>query len=323
MRSFKLAFFSATLAVLAVAAQAQTTVVHPGEMHGWAFANENTSGGQHGGFTNGPGTPPLGSGSAYLKLTATNEGLVLGTYAHAGTPLAALTTLKYSTYRSTPGSGVQAPALQFNVDFDGSDTWQGRLVFEPYQTPGNTVVTGEWQEWDALAGRWWATRAPYNSQFGQSSPKTLQQILLLYPNARIRVSDGPILFKVGSGWLFEGAVDNFTIGVNGANTTYDFELEAPDADGDGVPDYLDHCVNSDTRQFVDTGNGNTSVANTRDANGCFLQDDVNEMQANSANHGQYVSAVTKWANALRASGAITQQQRNELVNGAARSNIGK
>jgi hypothetical protein len=294
-----------SLAALGVVAQADTIVVHPGNLNGWGFAAENTNSGQNGGFRVGPGMPPAGSGSAFLNLTNTNQGMILGTYNHAGTRLADITQLTYSTFRSSPGAGAQAPSLQFNVDFDGSDTWQGRLVFEPYQTPGNTVVTGVWQEWDALAGNWWATRAPYSTQFSQSNPVSWNDILAAYPNARIRVSDGPILFKVGSGWLFEGSVDNFTIGVSGNNTTYDFEA-------------------GDSRPSVDTGSGDTGVPNVfLPGDNAYIQDLVNAAQLNARNHGQYVSAITHLANRLSKAGIITNQQAAALKNGAARSDIGK
>jgi len=322
MANIRLALITLSLAAISIA-QAANVVVYPGQPNGWGFADDNGNGGT-GGFQVGPGAPPAGTGSAYFNLTASNQGIVLGTFAFAGTPLSQLTTLKYWTYRTSPLLGVTAPSLQFNVDFTGTDAFQGRLVFEPYQTPGNTVLAGTWQEWNALAGRWWATRAPYNSQFGQSSPMTLPQILALYPNARIKLTDGFLGFKAGSGWTsFDGNVDMFTLGVNGNNTTFDFEANAPDTDGDGVGDDVDHCINSDMRPFVDAGNGPTSIPNIMDDNGCFLQDDINEMADNAQNHGQYVSAVTKWSKALADAGVITNKQRAELVSAAGRSNVGK
>jgi hypothetical protein len=51
-------------------------------------------------------------------------------------------------------------------------------------------------------------------------------VLANWPTARIHPTDGPIVLKAGSNWAgFNGNVDNLTIGVNGADITYDFEPE--------------------------------------------------------------------------------------------------
>jgi hypothetical protein len=97
-----------------------------------------------------------------------------------------------------------------------------------------------------------------------------------------------------------------------------------DSDNDGVPDDVDHCVPSVLGGFVDVGSGPTSIANNGvDANGCSIQDLVNECQDNAKNHGQYVSCIAQLANDLRKSGAITNKQSTEMKNGAAKSQVGK
>jgi hypothetical protein len=55
----------------------------------------------------------------------------------------------------------------------------------------------------------------------QSSSCTWSSILSGFPDATI---SGAVVLKAGSGWSsFDGNVDGLTIGVNGSDTTYDFE----------------------------------------------------------------------------------------------------
>lgn len=215
---------------------AATNVIYPGNQQGWAFFDDNGNGGS-GSFVNGPATPPLGVGSAELSVSASNQGYALVESAFAGTKLADLTTLSYWTYQDPSNvSNATAIALQFNVDKDVTDTdnsWQGRIVYEPYVNNGGTVPLGTWTKWDALNGgnaKWWLTKSStvFGGNCPQSNPCTLSQLLTLYPNIGIHPTLGAVIFKAGSGWSsFSGNVDDFTIGINGTDTTYDFEAQAP------------------------------------------------------------------------------------------------
>jgi len=205
-----------------VAAAASTVVVSKGNPHGWFFFNEGATG--SGAFVTGPGSTPLGLGSAHLVVDTTGRES-LGTFSAAGTALAAFTTLTYSSYQANPGTGNEATFLQFDIDYDLSDTdtsYQGRLVFVP---PEASVLTGTWQSWDALAGKWWASRAPGNTVCPQSSPCTIPQVLTAFPNAGVLADTGVLLFRAGgpSPGGFDGNVDAFTVGISGNDTTYDFE----------------------------------------------------------------------------------------------------
>jgi hypothetical protein len=205
---------------------AQPTVVSPANMHGWGFLQETPTG--TGSLVAGPGAAPLGTGSARFQLGATG-GELLGTVAFAGTRLDDIQFLSYSTYMpSSSPSTVQAPSLQFDMDYDLGDSntsWQGRLVYEPYFT--ETVATSRWQAWDPLAGKWWATGGPGNTHCTQASPCTWTQVLQYWPNAGIRASVGGLEFKAGSGWPanFDGNVDAFAIVTGEDFTTQAFDFE--------------------------------------------------------------------------------------------------
>ena len=204
---------------------ATPTIVSPANMRGWGLLQETAT--ASGSLVNGPATPPFGAGSAKFQLATTGGGELLGTQAFAGTRLDAIQALNYSTYvpSSSPGT-VQAPSLQFDMDYNLTDTntaWQGRLVFESYFT--NTVTKGTWQTWDPLAGKWWATGSPGNTKCPQSSPCTWAKVLQEFPNAGLRVSVGGLAFKAGSGWPanFEGYVDGFVIVTGDVVQAFDFK----------------------------------------------------------------------------------------------------
>jgi len=222
-------------------------VVSPADMHGWAFFLESGSTGS-GQMVIGPATPPVGVGSARLTVQTISDGMVLGRPGWNGVHLDQITTLKYSTYRTSGGPAL-AISLQFNIDDDVTDadnSWKGRLVFEPYYT--ETVNTGVWQTWDPMTqGKWWGTGYPINTKCNINSPCTWPDVLGNFPHAGIHHAFGAILFKAGSGWAgFDGNVDTFTIAVSGVETTYDFE-PFPNVSIDIKPGSFPNSINPKSR----------------------------------------------------------------------------
>jgi len=208
------------LALAIVTIASAGTVVYPGQ--GWSFIADKGSGGT-GQFVYGPATPPTGEGSVELSADGNNAEMFYN-LGFGGTSFASITSLSYSTYRAS-GAAALAIALQFDVDLDLTDanhSYQGRAVYEPYYA--NTVLDNTWQTWNPLQGAgWWFSRAPQNSTCGQGSTCTWAQLLAAYPNAGV-LSGGATLFRAGSNWAnFDGNIDNFTLGINGSSTAYDFE----------------------------------------------------------------------------------------------------
>jgi hypothetical protein len=206
---------------------ATTIVVTPSIPNGWFFHDDGVAGVGVGNLVSGPATPPMGGGSVHFVLDATAREAI-ATVQFAGTRFDKITNLQYSTYRSSFDAGNNlAVALQFDVDYDLTDTntaWQGRLVFEPYMTVGGTVTQNTWQTWTPLTGKWWASGAPGNTLCPQSSPCPWAQVLSNWPNAGIRKNVGLVHLKAGGPAPgFEGNADALTIGVNGTDTTFDFE----------------------------------------------------------------------------------------------------
>jgi hypothetical protein len=225
--SFALAALALT--TLPVAA-AETVVVSPADMHGWAFFEDNSGGPGSGKLVNGPSNPPLGSGSAELSVTGPSDRQALGTGQFGGTRLADIKKLSYWSYQTDTRLAV---SFQFDIHYTHYDTflpYQGRLVFEPGGTGNGGIVSG-WQKWDKMltTGKWWATRDPGKSKCGQGAPCTWTQVKGFFPDAEI---NGVILFKVGGGWPpFKGNVDALKFGVEGCTTVFDFEKSPANGQG--------------------------------------------------------------------------------------------
>ncbi len=244
------ALASASFAVVAAnpagATTTQVTVgqgnvsLFPSPTTDWVSNDDNTNAPGDVSFVAGPATPPAGNGSARIGVanspTAASDLVYLNT-ANASTKFSQITSLQYSTYRSSVDAGNNlAVTLQFNVDYDTTDAntnWQGRVVFEPYFTAGSgNVVQNTWQTWSPLAGKWWMTGNPIvgnttgTKACPQSSPCTWSQLLVAYPNSGFNPGQPFVNLKGGSAgsWPgFVGNVDALTLGVGGNNTVFDFE----------------------------------------------------------------------------------------------------
>ena len=217
--------------------QQNNIVVTPANQQGWVFFDDLPGTGTGtGSFEHGPGTPPLGVGSAFLQVDADGRH-AFATAGYGGTRMDDVTTLSYSSYQNNNANTVVAISFQFDIDYDLNDAanaFAGRLVFEPYLSPEQGAVQQNvWQNWDALAGKWYGTRTTVtvnNVSVPQpcqpATPCTWQQVLASFPNAGVRnTPTSAVLFKAGGPWSpgFDGNVDNFQIAVSTANTTYDFE----------------------------------------------------------------------------------------------------
>jgi hypothetical protein len=221
--------------------QGTPLVITPAAGQGWMFLDESPAGGVGTGkYVAGPAAPPLGIGSAQLNVNDTGRSIFFNNGPmFLGTELAQITRLSYSSYQHTNAANPAVSiSLQFPVDYDLTDTnntFQGRIVYEPYQeAPAGTVQQNVWQNWNVLNGTFWATRTSSTGSNGacpQSNPCTRAELLAAFPHIGIHTdpNHGGLIFKLGgpiSGG-FTGNVDNFIIGINNSETTFDFEPVTP------------------------------------------------------------------------------------------------
>jgi len=241
----------ASLTTTAPSSSASSVVVNPEHMQGWTSVRESpTDALVPATFVVGPSTPPLGNGSAQFSLpngtpnfptTPVNQTDAFSylNAAYAGTRLADIAELNYSTYQHQ--SGPQTVALSFDVKYHSTDTaYGGRLVFEPYNS--FPVTPNVWQNWSALNGTWWASKTSAAGSGGlcdQGHPCTWTQVLANWPSAVIdnpaSPGTGNLVLKTGSSWPSGTVVnvDALTIGINTGTAltekTFDFDVSAPTA----------------------------------------------------------------------------------------------
>lgn len=238
---------------------ATTVVVHPADLdpngpspaavatdglNKWFFYNDenDTVDNTLGSFVTGPGTPPLGTGSAQISVTGTQR-RNLATYQFGGTKLGDITTLKFSTYNPSAGNGGsvnRSAYLNFNVDFTGnSSTWQRRIVFVPNQN--GTVTQDAWKEWDAIQGgnakyNYSGTTWP-NTSTGPDAGlinvpgttlRTWNDLLADYPGIRVLVGDSWLGLRVGEPYAdgYTENIDKFVLGTAAQTTQWDFDPAA-------------------------------------------------------------------------------------------------
>jgi hypothetical protein len=234
-------FVIATVGALVVFAASCKFVVTPQAPNNWSFLTEGAN--ARGTFVNGPGTPPVGRGSALLSIDSTGRESI-ATTSFAGIAVASIRPLRYSTYQAFSNVANAVPSLTFDVDYDLNDSstdYQGRLVYDPSIVGG--VLSRAWQTWDAESGAaaWYSSgsgTSEYRPIVGdvpqtdppctQATPCTWNQLLTLYPKARVlpAQASSPGLFLVGVGPVtggFVGAVDNVVFGVNGTPGEFNFE----------------------------------------------------------------------------------------------------
>lgn len=209
--------------------------VSPGNWEGWLLYDDNTEtiDNSLGEFVLGPETSPAGVGSIEVATIGTGRPNV-ASYQFSGTPLASITELKFSTYNGSTGNPStdtqRSGYLQFNVDFNGTDTWQRRLVYVPRDQVA-PVVQDEWQEWDAIDGGnalWRYSGGAFPG--GTQTLKTWNQILADYPGVRIRVTDAFLGIRIGEPYT-DGYVENIDairFGTAAGTTVFDFEPKGSD-----------------------------------------------------------------------------------------------
>lgn len=205
-----------------------------------------------GSFVTGPASAPIGIGSIEFTLAASPQDRKdIATYQYQGVALSKITSLMFSAYSHSGVAGAnESPYLVFNVDFNGSNTWQKRLAYVP--SNNGAVPQNTWNSFDAINGgaaQWvysgatWPVTAvgPDATQTGipGTTARTWASILADYPNARILPTGGLLGVRVGEPGPadYVGDVDNIVVGVQSGATittnTYDFDPAAPLSGGSG------------------------------------------------------------------------------------------
>jgi hypothetical protein len=187
----------------------------------------------------GPATPPLGTDSAQFTLgpgPATGRADIWANE-FAGTPLRSISSMGYSTYIESSSDQFSSPIYQLPIFATPGGTSQTftTLSFQPYNQ-GVTEPAG-WSTWNVLAGQWVASNTNLSSQIAGgcqfATPCTLAQILSAFPDAVLGGVD-PLTGIGGVGLILgtttgpsQGAANNWSFGVDGITTVFDFHTGPP------------------------------------------------------------------------------------------------
>jgi hypothetical protein len=99
------------------------------------------------------------------------------------------------------------------------------------------------------------------------------------------------------------------------------EVLPADADGDGVPDDEDECLDSDTSETVVIDGCDSGAANLLGDNGCSISDGIALCGDAADNHGQFQSCVGDLAQDLMNAGVLTGSERGAIQSCGAQAAI--
>ncbi len=224
-------------------AQAQT-IMHtwPGNIQGWF--SYSFGGAPLPTFGNGPGAPPLGTGSfGIFTSIPTGHGAGIGNQVFVGTPLSALTTISYHIYNSDSSANNWRMKLYINttgnpsaadcaIEYVHSDaspnTWEMRV-------PTSAAPTSPYFGYDSGGG--WVWRGDeIGGPLSCPSPTwfpliSWADVLSAHPSAVLapKGGSGPTVILQIYNHDSSGGVSGVIDAVNINGTVWDFELEGPPA----------------------------------------------------------------------------------------------
>lgn len=102
---------------------------------------------------------------------------------------------------------------------------------------------------------------------------------------------------------------------------FTFSLVTVDEDGDGVPDDVDECLESDLSDTVVIDGIDTGVPNSLFDTGCTISDLIEDLAEEALTHGDFVNGVAHLTNSLKKLGVITGPQKGAIQSAAAQADI--
>jgi len=263
-------------------------------------------------FVVGPG----GVESAQMTLdTNPNPRYNIATYQFTDVLLSSIGSLNYRVYDASASS--QTPFFHFNVDFDNSDTWQGRLVMVP-TAPGNLgVPANTWTNVDAIRGGaavWTWSRYVANGNMwpdgNVSQYRTWADIVTAFPTAETRSTDSFLGVRVGHPG--PNGETGFVDFVEFDGHTFDFVVTAPGAGGNNGGARAGNGGNGGNAGvggYVETGDATATAGTTNEGNSTgvtispFGESNSSETEVDTDNASGYIGNTTTAAGNSGVNGA--------------------
>ena len=137
---------------------------------------------------------------------------------------------------------------------------------------------------------------------------------------------GTSLALSGGFWgvISDEPITKLVLGVSTNVITLDnvaFGNPIVDTDGDGFPDDVDSCPESDLSETVSINGCDSGVSNLLLDDGCTISDLIADCAANASNHGQFVSCVADLSNWLKSEGMINGREKGAIQRCAAQANL--
>ncbi len=92
-----------------------------------------------------------------------------------------------------------------------------------------------------------------------------------------------------------------------------------DSDGDGIPNFVDACPDSDLDPTIVIAACDTGVANELFGDGCTMSDQIAECADGASDHGEFVSCGAHLTNDWKRLGLITGRQKGAVQRCAAKA----
>lgn len=146
-------------------------------------------------FSGNGGINEITSAGAHMVLdgSITNPRYNIATYKYSNIPLSSITTLKYTVTTV----GTASPFLNFNISFDGNDTWQRRLASVTGPLTAGTHTFDVLAQGFTYSGSTWPAGGSELGTTPGTTAKTWASILADYPSAKISATTGGVAGFLG------------------------------------------------------------------------------------------------------------------------------
>jgi hypothetical protein len=222
-----------------------------------------------------------------------------------------LVSLKDNAQAQTPGVDIEKYTNGLNADLP----------------PGPEIPAGDEVTWDYVVGN------TGDTVLTDITVTDDQGVLVICPAVTLGVGDSMICS--GTGTAAEGQYENTgtvealytaetpegNIVVTDSDISHYLGVAPSDGDGDGIPDDVDQCQDSNADTTIIIGSCDTGVENEPFDTGCRMSDLIAQCATGARNHGKFVSCVASLTNGWMKARLISGREKGLIQRCAAMAAI--